>query len=188
MRNHEWAVCREPKKCVRSDGPSKCPYHGRYRQYFFFSSALLGKRKIAGIKGDNNSGPRLMATPSLGTKCFRVRSSWSFCCWQTQKRRRKRNLKNMFFWAIFLSRWDGGNVEEVVRGPGLWHNQLVRRDWHRCPNDMSLWCFFFLSESRQMNYIEMAVFTGFTNTGGVAALEVKVPPHRYRTSLPPTLR
>ena len=82
-----------------------------------------------------------MATPSLGTKCFRVRSSWSFLLLaKTEKKKKMEFEKKIFFRAIFLFRWDGGDVEEVVRGPGLRHHQLVRRDWHRCPNYMSLWC------------------------------------------------
>ena len=110
----------------------------------FFRKHYWGRGKLVESREITIQGPALWRP----LRWEQNASGWDrvdlFCCWQKQKRRRKWNLKKKYFFrAIFLFRWDGGDVEEVVRGPGLWHNQLVRRDWHRCPNDMSLWCFFF---------------------------------------------
>ena len=108
-----------------------------------------------------------------------------FCCWQKQKRRRKWNLKKNIFSCNLLVQvrrrqcGRSGTRPRATTPPTGQEEGLAY---------MSKWHVIVMLKSRQMNYIEMAVFTGFTNTGGVAALEVKVPPHRYRTSLPPTLR
>ena len=138
MRNHQWSVYRDiildyelfagsrRSACAVTARPSVLTMEGGVNISYFLTHIYDGEGrggwfKIDGIKRDNNSGPRLMATLLPETKCYRVRSSF-FCCWQKHNRKSKWYLK----WSsIFLSRWDGGDVEEVVRGPGLRHNKLV---------------------------------------------------------------